>query len=322
MLSFGLIGGELDTSPFPKCILGLSATADTGIFNHTFNFLGDFDITVSFATTYRDNQILFGDAHLLTLYFNISEISGITVWSAGDSWNFSTVGFDLWDGALHTIEYRRRGTEFQVVIDGVESALADFTPLYTGPNVFRIGDSNVRHDYFRGSILGLNFVDFVTPANTLNYQFDSGSLVYEMPNGYTGDETHPLAVVYQNITDLNWVCGNQWVEVGTDGIDRFGFFLGNYGVIYPTHFIDAIIYKLDVNTTTGLVSGQLGVDGSISPVGVTSWLLKVQGMVRELELVWDSDAGYFGIADPDGAAYIALNLGSKIKVQLTPVYGP
>ena len=322
MLDLGLGNRTVEGgSPFPECVLGLSDTPDTGIFQHTFAFLGDFDMTVKFATTFRSNQILFGDAHLLTLYFNISEISGITVWSEGHSWNFSTVGFDLWDGKAHTIKYKRRGTTFQIVIDGLESALADFAPLYVGDNNFRIGDSNVRHDYFRGSIISLGFYDYVTPANNLFYRFNSGSLVYELPDGHTGDETSPVALLYQNLTTINWVCGNQWVEVGTDGIDNFGFSLPDgYGVMYPSEFLGFIVYKFNVNTTTNLISGLLGEDGSSAPEGVDGWLLKVQGMVREVTMVWDSDAGYFAIADPEGAEYISLNVGSRIKIQVEPIF--
>ena len=313
--------GGREANPFPHCILGLSATPDNGVFQHPFAFLGDFDITVAFATVNRDNQILFGDAHLLTLYFNISENSGITVWSEGFSWNFTTVGLDLWDGRKHTIKYMRRGTEFQIAIDGELSALADFAPLYVGDNNFRIGDSNVRHDYFRGSILSLGFIDYETPANNLNYHFDSGSLVYELPDGVVGDETHPLAVLYTALTTDNWTCGRAWLEVGTDGVDNYGFLLGTYGDITPSHFDGDIIYSLTVNTTTDEVRARLGEDGETKPVGLTSLLVKMQGFVNELELVLDETAGYFGTASPEGVAYLTLNLDSKIKIEITPVYG-
>ena len=325
MLDLGLsLGRHLDGagSEFPECILGLSATPDTGIFQHTFAFLGNFDITVKFATTYRSNQILFGDAHLLTLYFNISETSGITVWSEGFSWNFSTVGFDLWDGKQHTITYKRRGTEFQIIIDGVASGLADFAPLYVGDNNFRIGDSNVRHDYFRGSIISLTFYDYVNATNNLVYRFNSGSLVYELPDGHAGDETSPVALLYENLTTDNWVCGNQWMEVGTDGLDNYGFLLDTYGAIYPPEFGDEIAFSFSVNTTTNEVRGRLGLDGETTPEGVTSWLVKIQGFVNELELVLDVAAGYFGTASVEATDYVVLNLGSRIKIDVTPVYTP
>ena len=223
MLNMMSLGSESagGGSAFPTCILGLSDSNDTGIFQKTFSFKLDFDITVSFATTYRSNQILLGDNHTTALYFNISETSGISVWSENDSWNFSTAGLDLWDGREHTIVYRRRSNLFQLEIDGINSEIATVSDTpYTGDNNFKIGDSNLRHDYFRGSILRVHFKDYNDPENTLGYDFNSGSLIYELPNGHTGDETSPLALLYQNFTTDNWVCGVAWLHVGFDGVNN------------------------------------------------------------------------------------------------------
>ena len=321
MFNFGLIGQGTGGDMFPKCIVGFSNTPDHGYFNSPMSFAGDFDITIRFASINKGNQILFGSDHLTSLYFNISETSGASVWSAGASHNFSTAGLQLWDGKQHTITYKRRGNTFQLIIDGVASELAEVgDEPYTGENLFRIADSNNRHDYFQGSILGLSFNDLATPENNLNYQFDSGSFSHEMPNGHEGTATDPLAMQYYGVTAINWVCGDQWVEVGTDGVDDFGFLLGSYGDIYPTDFLGDDIFRFTVNITDNIVLGQLGSDGTLFPPGVLGWNVKVQGMVRELYMEHDPDAGYYGVADADGAAYIAANVGSKIKFSVEPVY--
>ena len=121
-------------------------------------FAGDFEIEAEFSTTNTNNQILLGDNHTTSMYFNIDS-NTINVFMGGAyqrSFAFSPV--TLHDGKLHKIKYKLIGTSLEVFLNGISLGSQTVTP-YTGANNFKIGNSNSVNSPFDGIIANVKFTD-------------------------------------------------------------------------------------------------------------------------------------------------------------------
>jgi len=121
-------------------------------------FSGDFEIEVEFSTTNTNNQILLGDNHTTSMYFNIDS-NTINVHMGGAyerAFAFSPV--TLHDGKLHKVKYKLTGASLEVFLDGTSLGSQTVT-TYTGANNFRIGNSNSANYPFDGIIANAKFTD-------------------------------------------------------------------------------------------------------------------------------------------------------------------
>lgn len=86
------------------------------------------------------------------------------------------------DGKLHTIE------------------LTGISPVSVG----HIASQYAQVNYYDGIIKSVKLTDLTTPANSRTYTLNSGSDLYELPDGVSGNETHSLALLYQNVSTSDW----------------------------------------------------------------------------------------------------------------------
>ena len=120
-------------------------------------FAGDFEIEVEFSTTNTNNQILLGDSHTASIYFNI-DIGSINAHISGSQSAFTFGPQTPHDGKLHKVKYKLTGASLEVFLDGTSLGSHTFTP-YTGANNFRIGNANSHNAYFDGIIANAKFTD-------------------------------------------------------------------------------------------------------------------------------------------------------------------
>jgi len=120
-------------------------------------FAGDFEIEVEFSTTNTSNQILIGDSHTSSYYFNMDNNS-FDVYIVGAPRSFAFSSQTPHDGKLHKVKYKLTGTSLEVFLDGISLGTQTITP-YTGANNFIIGNSNSYTDYFDGIIANVKLTD-------------------------------------------------------------------------------------------------------------------------------------------------------------------
>ena len=123
----------------------------------SITFAGDFEVEVEFSTTNTSNQILIGDSHTSSYYFNMDNNS-FNVHIAGAARAFTFSSQTPHDGKLHKVKYKLTGTYIEVFLDGVSLGSQIITP-YTGVNNFLIGNSNSVNSYFDGIIANVKFTD-------------------------------------------------------------------------------------------------------------------------------------------------------------------
>lgn len=116
--------------------------------------LTDFDISWKFSTTDTGNQILMGDDHTNSYYFNIFFGNYVNIFRQGAQVTFILLaGNNFADGNPHTLRYTYDSTSFEVkcyfddVLQGTKLMTA-----FTGGNDFVIGDSNRAHSFFEGEM--------------------------------------------------------------------------------------------------------------------------------------------------------------------------
>jgi len=120
-------------------------------------FAGDFEVEFEFSTTNTSNQILIGDSHTSSYYFNMDNNS-FDVHIAGAARAFTFSSQTPHDGKLHKVKYKLTGTSLEVFLDGISLGTQTITP-YTGANNFIIGNSNSANAYFDGIIANAKFTD-------------------------------------------------------------------------------------------------------------------------------------------------------------------
>ena len=148
-------------NPFDGLLSRYFVTLDPVLNSHyemaaPITFAGDFEIEVEFSTTNTANQILLGDSHSTSMYFNIG--ANIDVWVSNVVHRFSLGSQTPHDGKLHKVKYKLTGTSLEVFLDGTSLGLIIITP-YTGANNFIIGNSNSVNAYFDGIIANVKLTD-------------------------------------------------------------------------------------------------------------------------------------------------------------------
>ena len=192
----GSVGKEILSRNF-LTFNGLNAI---GIFNTPIILVGNYEITTEFSTSYTAGwQVILGriDINLDFLAVNIDgdvriNIGGNSITSSGISVN---------DGLMHNIRVIKSGTTVALYIDGALSASG-----IVGVTQFQsIGSYNTPQSfYFNGKISYVNIKDLSSPDNSRNYIIDSQSIIYELPKGVEGDETHPQAMIYTGLLAGDW----------------------------------------------------------------------------------------------------------------------
>ena len=120
-------------------------------------FAGDFEIEAEFSTTNTNNQILLGDNHTTSMYFNI-DIDSFNVFISGTQSTFLFGSQTPLDGKLHKIKYKLVGVSLELFLDGISLGSQTVVP-YTGASNFIIGSSNSVNFYFNGIIANAKFTD-------------------------------------------------------------------------------------------------------------------------------------------------------------------
>ena len=149
-------------NPFDGLISRYFVTLDPVLQSHyemaqPITFAGDFEIEVEFSTTNTSNQILIGDSHTASLFFNTNN-SAFDVWIANSNFKFPFTPQTPLDGKLHKVKYKLTGTSLEGFLDGVSLGAQVITP-YTGANNFIIGNSNSVNAYFDGIIANVKLTD-------------------------------------------------------------------------------------------------------------------------------------------------------------------
>jgi len=217
---FDLFGGGAGSGKRTRYFTELTAAGSQHYTIPTVTLTGDFEVEVEFSTTTTTNQILMGDSHAASYYFNF-DVSKFTVWIAGIQHNYLHTAYTPHDGKLHKIKYKLVGTSLELFLDDISLGSLTVVP-YTGSNSFVIGNSNANNAYFNGIISNVK----ITDAGTLVRQYDiketwlNDLVLYDNVN-----DQHGLAV---NITsadaekysfdsvDQAWLGGELGVNGGFD----------------------------------------------------------------------------------------------------------
>lgn len=110
--------------------------------------LGDWEFEFEYESTNSAVNIVMGDNHLDSYYFNLTA-ANFGIWIANAETQFPHGGHTPFDGKMHKVLYKLTGTNLEVFFDGNSLGSQTVVP-YTGVNNFRIGDSNNVHSYFNG----------------------------------------------------------------------------------------------------------------------------------------------------------------------------
>ena len=193
-------------NPFDGLLSRYFVTLDPVLNSHyeiaqPITFSGDFEIEVEFSTTDTTNQILLGDTHSTSMYFNIS--ANIDVWVSNVRYRFSYGSQTPHDGKLHKVKYKLTSTSLEVFLDGTSLGLIIITP-YTGANNFIIGNSNSVNFYFDGIIANAKFTDQSGASDVVTtFKLDqaTANIEYSQENVFGSDIwTNPA-----NNINLPWV---------------------------------------------------------------------------------------------------------------------
>ena len=132
----------------------------------------NWEASISSASTVTTNQVLFGDNHTSTYYFNVGTTNH-SLWASGNQHIANVGANEVADGQLHEARCVIQGNAADVYVDGVKRMSTGIAP-YTGPLNFRIGDSLNAHDRWMGFISKFALIDLDDPlGNSRLYLMDS-----------------------------------------------------------------------------------------------------------------------------------------------------
>jgi|TARA_R110000744_G_C19212325_1_gene546200 hypothetical protein len=180
-------------------------------------FVGDFEIEAEFSTTNTNNQILLGDNHTTSMYFNIDSNSINVYMGGGYERSFAFGSITLHDGKLHKVKYKLTGTSLEVFLDGTSLGSQTVT-LYTGANNFRIGSSNSVNQWFDGIIANAKFTDKSGASDTVTtFKLDKATANTE--SSIEGNNSVTYTNIPQSARDLYTLDGTTWTDAAGNTIE-------------------------------------------------------------------------------------------------------
>ena len=173
-----------------------------GIFNTPIFFTGDFELETEFSTTHTGGwQVICGRTDINHDFLAVNIGGDVRINVAGNS--ITTEGFNVNDGLMHHVRVTRIGTTVSLYIDDVLGISGNVAPVQSQFDIIGSYDTN-RSFPFNGIIRFVNFKDTSIPPNSRDYIIRSRNTVYELPEGVSGDVTHPQAMAYSNILAGDW----------------------------------------------------------------------------------------------------------------------
>ena len=199
-------------NPFDGLLSRYFITLDPVLNSHyemaaPITFAGDFEIEAEFSTTNTNNQILLGDNHTTSMYFNI-DIDSFNVFISGTQSTFLFGSQTPLDGKLHKIKYKLVGVSLELFLDGISLGSQTVVP-YTGASNFIIGSSNSVNFYFNGIIANAKFTDKSGASDVVTtFKLDqaTANIEYSQENVFGSEEV----VNGDFATDSDWTKGPLW----------------------------------------------------------------------------------------------------------------